>query len=193
MDLARRATAVAPDLLGLTLVGTGGTSGRIVEVEAYEGIDDPASHGYRGPTPRSAIMFGPPGVLYVYRSYGMHWCANVVCGPEGESHAVLIRAIEPLAGRPEMRRRRRADEGDRSWPDRQLTNGPGKVCEALGIGEEHLGARLGARRGVRLTGPRVEPAGIERSPRIGIRVATERPWRWFDASSEFVSRVPRKR
>ncbi len=186
--LALRPLHAAPALLGAVLEVTSGPdrrSGRIVEVEAYEAADDPASHAYRGRTPRNGVMFGPAGHLYVYRSYGIHWCANIVCGPIGEAGAVLIRALEPLDGVEEM------------WPDRpkartstDLASGPGKLCAALGIGGEHDGVDLLAGDGpVRLlTGTPVEPAGVVDGPRIGITRAVERPWRFAIAGNPHVSR-----
>ena len=122
---ARSVHAVAPDLIGATLL-VGSTGGIIVEVEAYHHTD-PAAHSFRGPTERNAVMFGPPGFVYVYRSYGIHWCVNFVCEPDGSASAVLIRAIEPLEGLDKMRRRRGLRD------ERLLAAGPGRVCEALGI------------------------------------------------------------
>jgi DNA-3-methyladenine glycosylase len=119
----RDALALAPQLLNRVLVA-GRRAGRIVEVEAYRGAEDPASHAYRGRTARNAAMFGPPGHLYVYRSYGVHWCANVVCGEEGVAMAVLVRAVAPVAGVPEMWQARRA-----ARRDRDLGSGPGKLCQ----------------------------------------------------------------
>src|SRR5271154_1449186 len=127
---------VAPDLIGATLL-VGGVGGRIVEVEAYRHTD-PAAHSYGGLTARNAVMFGPPGFVYVYRSYGIHWCLNFVCEPKGSASAVLIRALEPTAGLPVMRRRRGATD------DRLLCSGPGRVCEALGITRAHNGVALDA-------------------------------------------------
>jgi DNA-3-methyladenine glycosylase len=123
--LARSVHEVAPDLIGATLL-VNGVGGIIVEVEAYHHTD-PAAHSFRGPTPRNLVMFGPPGFLYVYRSYGIHWCMNVVCEKEGSASAVLIRALEPTHGFATMRRRRGVTD------DRALCSGPGKLTEALGV------------------------------------------------------------
>jgi DNA-3-methyladenine glycosylase len=174
----RSVHAVAPDLIGATLLFKG-VGGRIVEVEAYHHTD-PAAHSYGGPTERNAVMFGPPGFAYVYRSYGIHWCVNFVCEPEGSASAVLIRAIEPLEGMAKMRRRRGlADE-------RLLCSGPGRVCEALGITRAHNGLPLDAPPFElhRRTG-KVE---IAVGPRIGITKAVEQPWRYGLAGSRFLSK-----
>jgi len=183
-DLEGGPLAVAPRLLNKVLVH-GSRSGRIVEVEAYHGANDAASHAFRGPTPRTAVMFGPAGFLYVYFTYGMHWCANVVCGPEGEAAAVLIRALSPLAGRAAMRRARPAARSERD-----LCNGPAKLCQALGITGSLNGADLLAERGaVRLlddgTPPPRRPG---RGTRIGIKEATEKPWRFWVPGDAHVSR-----
>ena len=180
---------VGPWLLNKVLV-SGTRAGRIVEVEAYKGAVDPASHAYRGETARTAIMFGPPAYLYVYFTYGMHWCANVVTGPAGEASALLIRALAPLRGLEEMRRLRPA-----ARRDRDLCNGPAKLCQALGITGADNGTDLLARSNsphtgaVRLvddgTPPPERPA---QGKRIGIRVATEEPWRFWVAGEESVSR-----
>lgn len=174
---------LAPRLLGAVL-WCDGCAGRIVEVEAYAGADDPASHAFRGPTPRTEVMFGPPGHLYVYRSYGVHWCANIVCRPEGEASAVLVRAIEPVAGT------------ERMWPRRpkarataDLGSGPGKLCAALGLDDRHNGADLLAAEGaVRLVDSPLDEIEVVAGPRIGITKAVERPWRFAIAGNPHVSR-----
>lgn len=169
---------VAPDLVGVTLL-VDGVGGRIVEVEAYDS-EDPAAHGFRGRTPRNASMFGPPGHAYVYRSYGIHWCLNLVCEEEGSAAAVLIRALEPTAGLQAMRARRGLEE------PRLLASGPGRLCQALGVTRDHDGLRLDA--------PPFElhlPTGrphVVAGPRIGISVAAELPWRYGEAGSRFLSR-----
>ncbi len=185
--LGGRPSSVAPELLGLVL-SVGERSGRIVEVEAYEGTDDPASHAYRGPTPRTEVMFGPPGRLYVYLSYGVHWCANVVCHADGVAGAVLLRAIEPLTGVDEMWADRPAAKRERD-----LGSGPGKLCAALGITADHNGIDVLADESpVRLTKPvswspsRMSDVAI--GPRVGITKATERPWRFGLAASPHLSR-----
>lgn len=188
---ARGPLEVAPELLGLVLAhrGTDGVvrAGRIVEVEAYLGMDDPASHAYRGPTPRTQVMFGPPGHLYVYRSYGMHWCANVVCDAPGTAGAVLVRALEPCVGIEAM------------WATRpkakrltDLASGPGKLCAALAIDGSANGARI-SRGGtdvlvVRTSAPAYAPDEIAVGPRFGISVAVDAPWRFRVSSSRHVSR-----
>lgn len=194
--LAARPRHVAPGLLGLWLVAEGDdglTSGRIVEVEAYEGPNDPASHAHTGPTSRNETMFGSAGRLYVYRSYGVHWCANVVCGPAGQAGAVLIRAVEPMEGIEHM------------WPRRpkaravtDLASGPGKLCAALGIEGDHNGVDLlDPRSPVRLAPPLTEPGAGEgggevmavvTGPRVGISKATGRPWRFGLAGNAHLSR-----
>ncbi len=171
---AERSLKVAPRLLGKHIVVDGRVSGRIVEVEAYEGADDPASHGHRGRTARTEVMYGPPGHLYVYFIYGMHWCANVVCGPSGVCSAVLLRAVEPVDGIPIMRKRRVGR------PDLELANGPAKLCAAFGIDGEDNGADLTAGR-VRLYDDGSPAPVFEATARIGISRAKERPWRFVAA------------
>jgi DNA-3-methyladenine glycosylase len=170
---ARDAPEVAADLLGKLLVvdaGDESVSGRIIETEAYTN-DDPASHSYRGRTPRTAVMFGPAGHLYVYRSYGIHWCANVVTGADGDGQAVLIRAIEPLAGAEVMLRRRGR---------LPLADGPGKLCQALAIDGSHDGLDLTDRRtAVTVVDDGTSsPAAALAGPRIGITKAVDTPWRF---------------
>jgi DNA-3-methyladenine glycosylase len=174
---------VAPRLLN-TLLVRGERVVRIVEVEAYRGIEDPASHAYRGPTARNATMYGPPGRLYVYFTYGMHWCANVVCGPESVAGAVLLRAGAPVAGLEAMWAARPA-----ARRERDLCSGPAKLCQALGVtgaldGADLLGGDLGVRLCTDGTEPPATP-GI--GPRIGISVAAEEPWRWWVVGDPNVS------
>src|ERR1700710_1279597 len=133
---ARGVHEVAPDLIGTTLL-VDGVGGIIVEVEAYHHTD-PAAHSYNGPTPRNLVMFGPPGFVYVYRSYGIHWCINFVCEKEGSASAVLIRALEPTHGIAAMRRRRGPQD------ERMLCSGPGKLCEAMAVSDKHNGLALDA-------------------------------------------------
>ena len=178
---ARSVHEVAPDLIGVTLL-VDGVGGRIVEVEAYD-QEDPASHAYRGRTPRNATMFGPPGHAYVYRSYGIHWCLNLVCGGLEVPEAALIRALEPTAGIEEQRRRRGVEDL------RALCSGPGKLCQALALTGEHDGLPLD-RRPFRLK-ERTEVPEIVTAPRIGITRATELSWRYLEAGSPYVSRAPR--
>jgi DNA-3-methyladenine glycosylase len=162
------------------------TEGRIVETEAYLGYDDPASHGYlHRRNARNNALFGPPGLWYVYLSYGMHWCANLVCQRPGLASAVLLRALEPLAGWETMRRRR----GDVS--DRELCSGPGKLCQALGITRDLDGARM-RQSPVIVRPPRAwEESRIAVSPRIGITKAADWPLRFYLAGSPWTSRKER--
>jgi DNA-3-methyladenine glycosylase len=169
---------VAADLIGASLL-VDGVGGRIVEVEAYHHTE-PAAHSYRGPTPRNAVMFGPAGFAYVYRSYGIHWCLNFVCEEEGSAAAVLIRALEPIEGLALMRRRRGMDD------ERLLCSGPGKLCEALGVTIKHNGLALD--RAPFQLRTREEKVGIIRGPRIGITKAVEKPWRFGLKGSRFLSR-----
>ena len=175
---------LAPRLLNKLLV-RGERVGRIVEVEAYAGAADPASHAFRGRTARNATMFGPPGRLYVYFSYGMHFCANVVCGEHGEASAVLLRGLTPVAGIEEMR----AARGARL--DRDLCSGPGKLCQAMGIDRAFDGADLvTGDRGVAVLDdgtPPPEAPGV--SGRIGISVAAEVPWRFYVPGAVGISRA----
>jgi DNA-3-methyladenine glycosylase len=174
----RPVLTVAPELIGATLL-VNGVGGRIVEVEAYHHTD-PAAHSYRGPTPRNSVMFGPPGVAYVYRSYGIHWCLNFVCEEEGSASAVLVRALEPTDGSSRMRRRRgTADE-------RLFCSGPGKLCEALAVTHQYNGLPLDkAPFDLRA---RKETPDIAVGVRIGITKAIEKPWRFGLKGSKFLSR-----
>jgi DNA-3-methyladenine glycosylase len=157
--------------------------GVIVEVEAYD-HEDPAAHSYRGQTARNASMFGPPGHAYVYRSYGIHWCLNLVCEEEGSAAAVLLRALEPTRGLDRMRARRALDA------DRLLCSGPGRLCQALGVTREH--DRLPLDRPPFELRERPGPVELVAAPRIGISRAAERPWRYCLSGSPFLSRpVPR--
>lgn len=173
LDLAGDPVAAACSLIGWTLL-VDGVGGPIVETEAYR-HDDPASHAFPGPTARNAAMFGPPGRLYVYLSYGIHWCVNIVCGAEGTGAAVLVRAFEPVHGLAVMRRRRGRDSV------MELAAGPGRVGQALAAGPH-------------LTGRPAElvPTGSVRqviaTTRIGISKAVDQPWRFLDAESPYVSR-----
>jgi DNA-3-methyladenine glycosylase len=183
---ARDARDVAPELLNKLLV-VGNRSGRIVETEAYCGAIDPGAHSFRGMTPRTEVMFGPPGHLYVYLSYGMHWCCNPVCGKEGEGFAVLIRAVEPVDGVDEMRPLR-----VKATRDRDLTNGPGKLTQALGITKGHNGADLvTGREGVLIADDGVPPPT---DPTVTWRIgfgqnpARDFPWRFFVPGNPYVSR-----
>lgn len=188
------ALEVAPALLNKVLV-RGRRAGRIVEVEAYRGAEDPASHAYRGPTTRNATMFGPAGHMYVYFTYGMHWCANAVCGVEGEAQAVLIRALAPLSGLEEMRRGRQRGRPDRplvaAVSDRHLTSGPARLCQAFGITGEDDGADLvRGDRGLRIADDGVPPPhrpGV--SGRVGLSRAAELPWRFYVPGDTHVTRV----
>jgi DNA-3-methyladenine glycosylase len=173
---------VARDLVGWTLL-VDGVGGVIVETEAYA-PDDPASHSYGRPTRRNATMFGPPGHLYVYRSYGIHWCANVVCADEGVGAAVLLRALEPMHGVEVMHERRGLVD------HRLLASGPGRLTQALGLTGEHDGADL-MRLPFALAPPSRTP-DVVTSARVGITRAVEREWRYSLARSTFVSR-PRPR
>jgi DNA-3-methyladenine glycosylase len=171
-------TEAAPALLGWTLL-LDGVGGRIVEVEAY-GPDDPASHSYRGRTGRNAVMFGPAGRLYVYRSYGIHWCANVVCGADGVGAAVLLRALEPTHGLEVMSARRGG------VPARLLCAGPGRLTQALGIHGAHDGALLDRPPFALL--PPEEPVAWEATQRIGITQGAEREWRYVLRGTPWASR-----
>jgi len=175
---ARPVHEVAPELIGAMLLfdGVGGT---IVEVEAYD-QDDPASHSFRGRTARTASMFGPAGHAYVYRSYGVHWCLNLVCGEAGRAEAALVRALEPIHGLETMRERRGLEA------ERALCSGPGKLCQALGITRLHDGLPLDEPP-FELHARESEPP-LAVGPRVGITRAVEQPWRYGLAGSRFLSR-----
>ena len=176
---ARSVHEVAPELIGATLL-INDAGGRIVEVEAYHHTD-PAAHSFRGLTERNAVMFGPPGYAYVYRSYGIHWCLNFVCEPAGSASAVLIRAIEPTQGLAKMVRRRRGIDDDRL-----LCSGPGRLAQALGVTRLHNGLaldRLPFELYARQSTPDIA-AGV----RIGITKAAELPWRYGEKGSRFLSK-----
>ena len=179
---ARSVHDVAPDLIGVTLL-VDGVGGRIVEVEAYD-HEDPASHGFRGRTDRNASMFGPPGHAYVYRSYGIHWCLNLVCEEVGVANAVLLRALEPTRGLEQMRARRGLED------ERLLCSGPGRLCQALGVTREHDGLALDRPPFELLAGD--SPVDVVNGPRIGITRAAELPWRYAEAGSRFLSRPLRR-
>lgn len=171
---------VAPRLLGATL-RHGEVAVRITEVEAYNGAGDPGSHAYRGRTARNAVMFGPAGHLYVYFTYGMHHCCNVVCGPAGEASAVLLRAGEVVAGTARAQARR----GPAVLRD--LARGPARLCVALGIGLEHNGVDLAEGPVLLETADPPARAEVARGPRVGLRGAPERPWRFWLSGEPTVS------
>jgi DNA-3-methyladenine glycosylase len=174
----RDSPEVAVRLIGMTLL-VDGVGGIIVETEAYD-REDPASHTFSGPTPRNAVMFGPPGRAYVYLSYGIHWCLNFVCREAGHGAGVLIRALEPTSGIPLMKTRRRQQDL------RALCAGPGRLGQALAITHALNGKRLD-RPPFRLT-PARAPAGIVCGPRIGLSKAVDQPWRFGLAGSRYLSR-----
>ncbi|MHB1738150.1 MAG: DNA-3-methyladenine glycosylase [Actinomycetes bacterium] len=177
----------ARELLGALVVATCATGQvvvRLVEVEAYGGADDPASHAYRGPTARNASMFGPPGTAYVYASYGLHWCLNVVCGAPGTPAAVLLRAGQVLSGVELARSRRPA-----ARRDRDLARGPGRLAAALGVDRSDDGRDLSdpASPLQVVRGPAVDQRRVSFGPRVGVGAAAERPWRVWIAGEECVS------
>jgi DNA-3-methyladenine glycosylase len=183
---SRPTEVVAQALLGMVVVSTAGdelTTARIVETEAYLGYDDPASHGYlHRRNTRNQALFGPPGSWYVYLSYGMHWCANLVCQRPGLASAVLLRALEPLEGLEVMRRRRGP------VADRELCSGPGKLCQALGITRD-LDSKRMAQSEALVHRPRSSEQGtIVVTPRIGITKAADWPLRFVLAGSPWLSR-----
>jgi DNA-3-methyladenine glycosylase len=191
--LAGRGLEVAPLLLGAVVVsdlGNATVAVRLTEVEAYEGADDPASHAYRGPTARNAVMFGPPGHLYTYFTYGMHWCANVVCGQEGVATAVLLRAGDVVVGAETARERRPA-----ARRDTDLARGPARLAGCLGLDAAANGLDLcDPDSPVRLADvPGRPPQDVRVGPRVGISRAAERPWRfWFDGASSVSDYKPHR-
>jgi DNA-3-methyladenine glycosylase len=183
----RDALDVAPQLLNKVLVGNR-VAARLVEVEAYRADEDPGSHAYRGPTPRNASMFGAPGTLYVYFSYGSHWCMNAVCGPGDRAHAVLLRAAAPVRGLDLMRSRR-----VRAARDRDLTSGPGRLGQAFAIDRSYDGKSL-VRGPLRIVDDGVQPpARPGRSARIGLAHGKghDEMWRFYVPGDPHVSRPPR--
>jgi DNA-3-methyladenine glycosylase len=178
IDFLAPPSEVARRLIGTTFL-IDGIGGKIVETEAYD-RDDPASHSFSGPTPRNIVMFGPPGRVYVYRSYGIHWCVNFSCGEEGYGAGVLIRALEPTHGLEHMHTRRSMQN------PRLLCAGPGRICQALGISDQHNGMPLDSLPFQLL--PASGPTPIVTGPRIGISKAVEVPWRFGLAKSPFLSR-----
>ena len=180
IDFSAASDTVARQLIGMRLL-VDGVGGIIVETEAYDG-EDPASHSFGGPTPRNAAMFGPPGCVYVYRSYGIHWCMNLVCREAGHGAGVLLRAIEPTDGLERMRARRGLDDV------RLLCAGPGRLGQALGIDRGFNGLRLGDPPFELLPAEPGPGHAVVAGPRIGISKAVDQPWRFGLAGSRFLSR-----
>lgn len=183
----RPATEVAPELVGKLLVLDGGSTqaGRIVEVEAYCGDGDPAAHSRSGPTARNATMFGPPGRLYVYLIYGLHWCANAVCATAGTGDAVLLRALEPVRGFDAMTARRSAS--GRTVAFAELCSGPAKLTQAFGIDGSHDGCDLTTAGGLSICDDGWSPGKLAQSSRVGISRGTDLRWRWYVAGNPHVS------
>jgi DNA-3-methyladenine glycosylase len=179
-DLCLPVEEVAPRLLG-AVIRHGSVAVRLTELEAYDGATDRASHAYRGPTARNAVMFGPPGHLYLYFTYGMHWAGNISCGPEGVGCGVLMRAGEVIEGL-ELARSRRG-----SASDRNLARGPGRLTQALGLHPEHKGSDLLGDGPVKLEPPAQLAEMIMVGPRVGVSVEADRPWRFWIGGSPFVS------
>lgn len=172
---------VAPELLGTVLVH-GPVAVRITEVEAYDGANDPASHAYRGLTPRTTVMFGPPGHVYVYFTYGMHYCANLVCGPDGTASAVLLRAGEVVAGLDIARSHRPGVA-----KDTQLARGPANLVRALGLGPHHNGVDVVAGGELQIQRGATEHGEVRAGPRVGVSTGATRPWRFWIAGDPTVS------
>jgi DNA-3-methyladenine glycosylase len=179
-DLCEPVEQVAPRLLGAVL-RHGPVAVRLTELEAYDGAHDPASHAYRGRTARTAVMFGPPGHLYLYFTYGMHWAGNISCGPEGVASGVLMRSGEVIDG-IEVARSRRGRASDRD-----LARGPGRLCQALDLHAQHKGCDLLGDGPVRLEATAEKPQMIMVGPRVGVSVEADRPWRFWIGDSSFVS------
>ncbi len=182
--LLTEALQAAPDLLGYRLVhesDDGLTSGIIVETEAYT-AEDPASHTFRGPTARNAVMFGPAGHAYIYFTYGMHYCFNVVTGKDGQGQGVLIRALEPIEGISLMKQRRSIED------ERQLTNGPAKLVQSMGIAKADYGANLLDGGKLRLE-PGIKPSKISQTKRVGIKQAVDHPWRFYISDNPYISKT----
>lgn len=183
---------VAPSVLGCVVVN-GPVAVRLTEVEAYDGATDPGSHAFRGRTARNAVMFGPPGRVYVYFTYGMHWCANLVCGPAGTASAVLLRAGEVVTGLDVARSRRPSARGDH-----ELARGPARLATALGLGRDDNGADLCDATSPIWLRPAARPTGSVRTgPRVGLARAGDRPWRfWLEGDptvSTYRPHLPRRR
>jgi DNA-3-methyladenine glycosylase len=194
--LTRPALELAPDILGALLVSSspeGAVAVRITEVEAYEGADDPGSHAFRGRTRRNEVMFGRAGHLYVYFTYGMHWCANVVCGPAGKASAVLLRAGEVIRGLAVARSRRPS-----ARTDNELARGPARLASTLALGPAHNGLDLCDPDSGLVLRPAGSPPGrISTGPRVGLARAADRPWRYWITGDPTVStyrpHTPRRR
>ncbi len=183
IDLLSDSLHAAPGLLGYKLshrTDEGVASGIIVETEAYNSTD-PASHTYRGQTARNSVMFGPPGHAYIYFTYGMHYCVNVVTGPVGDGQAVLIRALEPIEGLDIMKKRRHTDD------IKQLTNGPAKLVQALGIAKADYGINLFTSKKLYIK-PGIKPQTVIQTTRVGIRQAIEKPWRFYIGNNSYISK-----
>jgi DNA-3-methyladenine glycosylase len=184
---------VAPRLLGCVLehqTAEGLVAVELTEDEAYEGSADPASHSYRGRTARNAVMFGPPGHVYVYFTYGMHFCVNLVCGPEGTATAVLLRAGRVIEGAPLAAARRLAGRPAAHVPDRDLARGPARLCQSLGIDRAQNGVDAcdpASALRIRPGPPTAMPRQITRGPRVGVSSAADRPWRFWLTGEPTVS------